>query len=59
MSFRALNPSFKQFLRGLWNVSVLTNVDDLMRKVFHEKWFDYKRQRAHINAELALKRIML
>lgn len=59
MSFRALNPNFKMLARGIWNVGVLTNVDDLMRKIFDKKWFDYKRQRAHTKAELAVKRLVL
>ncbi len=52
---RALSPKPGKWLRGFWNVVVLSNLDDLFRKIFGDHWFNYKVKKANKNARKAIK----
>ena len=54
---RALSPRPRRWLHGLWNVTVLSNLDDLFRKLFGNRWFDYKIKRTRENANKAIKKL--
>jgi hypothetical protein len=41
-------------VRGLYNVSIQLKTDDLLRKLFKEKWFEFKVNLAKKNAERAM-----
>ena len=43
---RALSPHFKRVINGMWHVIALSNIDDLMRWGFGDKWFAYKQKAA-------------
>ncbi len=57
MSVRALPPSLKQKAIGARNVLLHTHLDDMMRKILDDKWFEFKNQLAHKRAEDAIERI--
>ena len=50
MAMRSLSPSMVTRLKGLYKVSVLTQVDDLMRKAMGEKWHQIKTKIAYRRA---------
>lgn len=54
---RALSPYPRNWLHGLWNVAVLSNLDDLFRKLFGNGWYNYKLKRTQHNAEKAIAQI--
>ena len=54
---RALSPHPARWLRGLWNVAVLSNLDDLFRKMFGLRWFYYKVKKTQKSANKALKKM--
>jgi ribosomal protein L16 Arg81 hydroxylase len=57
MSLRCLSPNVSDRIRGGLNVAVKTHVDDLMRKVIGEDWFQYKERKALERANEAIERI--
>lgn len=57
MSVRALPPSIKQKYIGARNIVIHTNFDDVMRKFFDKKWFEFKQQMAEKRAQEAIMRI--
>ena len=57
VSIRSLSPFYGTRLRGLYNIGVLTHVDDLMRKVMGEKWHSVKSRIADRRAEAAIASI--
>ncbi len=54
---RALSTNPINRIRGFWNVVVLSNLDDLFRKLFGDSWFSYKVKRTQHNAQKAIERI--
>ena len=54
---RALSPHLRNWLHGLWNVAVLSNLDDLFRKLFGNHWYNYKVKRTQHNAEKAIEKL--
>jgi len=54
---RALSPHSSRWLKGFWNVAVLSTTDDIMRYFFGDKWFRLKTHKSRENAEKELKRM--
>ncbi len=54
---RAVAPVPQKFLRGLWNVTVLSNLDDLLRKLFDKRWYNYKVKKTQRAASNAIKKL--
>ncbi|HYX06775.1 MAG TPA: cupin-like domain-containing protein [Bacteroidales bacterium] len=57
ISLRAFSAHYAKRLSGFWKVAVLSNVDDLMRKMVGKRWFEHKTKVAHQRAENAIKKI--
>ena len=53
-SMRSLSPYLSTRLRGIYQVGVLTHVDELMRMVLKDKWFETKKRIAHKRADAAM-----
>ncbi len=53
-SMRSLSPYLSTRLRGIYQVGVLTHVDELMRVVLKDKWFETKKRIAHKRADAAI-----
>ncbi len=56
ISVRALSNSFSEKLKGARNLFVTRHFDDTMRKIFKDKWFNYKIETARRRAEKAMRR---
>lgn len=56
ISVRALPSSFSEKLKGARNLFITRHFDDTMRKLFKDKWFNYKLKIAKNRADRALKR---
>ena len=56
ISVRALANSLGEKLNGARNLFITRHFDDTMRKIFKDKWLDYKVQVATRRAERAMKR---
>lgn len=56
ISVRALANSLGEKLKGARNLFITRHFDDTMRKIFKDKWLDYKVQVATRRAERAMKR---
>lgn len=56
VSIRALPSSWLEKWRGFKNLVVIRHFDNAMRKIFKEKWFNYKVKIANKRAQRALKR---
>jgi hypothetical protein len=56
-AMRSLSPYFKDRMRGLLQVGLLTHLDDLLRWSFKDKWFQYKKQLAQKRATTAIREI--
>jgi hypothetical protein len=57
LSVRTLGASVGTILKGAYNVTVQRKFDDIMRKVYKEKWFEYKKRLALKRAEKAINKI--
>jgi hypothetical protein len=57
LSVRTLGASIGTMARGLYNVSIQRKTDDLLRKLFKQKWFEFKLNLAKKNAERAINRL--
>lgn len=55
VSYRALSASFSDKIKGIWNLTVIRKLDTVLRKVFGERWFDYKKSIAFSRAEKAIE----
>jgi hypothetical protein len=53
-AMRSLSPKISTRLRGLYQVGFLTHVDDLMRMLMKDKWFETKKKIAHRRAKEAM-----
>lgn len=56
ISVRALANSLGEKLKGARNLFITRHFDDTMRKIFKDRWLDYKVQVATRRAERAMKR---
>ncbi|WP_164123286.1 cupin-like domain-containing protein [Sphingobacterium sp. xlx-130] len=59
ISVRALANSLGEKLKGARNLFITRHFDDTMRKIFKDKWLDYKVQIATRRAERAMKRLKM
>ncbi len=57
LSVRTVAPGFMQRLYGIYNLTVQRSVDTLMRFIFRDAWFTWKKQVAIRRAEEAMARI--
>ncbi|MXV51915.1 cupin-like domain-containing protein [Pedobacter sp. HMF7647] len=55
VSYRALPESYIDRLKGLKNIVLVRQFDNLMRNMFGKRWFRYKIDRAIANAQNALR----
>jgi len=53
-SMRSLSPKMSTRLQGLYQVGVLTHLDEFMRIILKDRWFEKKKEIAHRRAEEAL-----
>lgn len=54
---RALNPNPLKWLNGLWHLIVLSNIDDLMRYLIGDKWFERKIKRSKQLAQREISKL--
>lgn len=54
---RALSTNPRKWLIGFWNVAILSNLDDLFRKIFGSRWFDYKVHQTQRQAQKELEKL--
>lgn len=54
---RALNPNPLMWLKGIWQVAVLSVIDDILRKLFGDIWYQRKAQKSHQWAQCELTRL--
>ncbi|MCG2613269.1 cupin-like domain-containing protein [Terrimonas sp. NA20] len=54
VSYRALSASFTDKVKGAWNLIVARKLDNMLRSVFGERWFVYKKNIAFKRAERAI-----
>ncbi len=57
ISVRALANSFGEKLKGARNLFITRHFDDTMRKIFKEKWLNYKIRTARKRADRAMKKM--
>lgn len=57
LSVRTLGASLGTILQGGFNVTIRRKFDDIMRKLFNQKWFEYKKKLANKRAIAALEKI--
>ena len=57
MSLRCLSPNYTDRIKGGINVAVKTHVDELMRKVIGDDWFQYKERKAIERANAAVEEL--
>lgn len=51
MSLRAIPRKPKNFARAIYNIIIMRNIDNLMRKVQGQKWIDWKNEQAIVRTE--------
>jgi len=51
LALRAFDPSFLIKSRGIFNITMMRSFDDLMKKNFGSKWWEYKNKIAQTDAE--------
>ncbi|HYW96381.1 MAG TPA: cupin-like domain-containing protein [Bacteroidales bacterium] len=54
---RALSPHPAHWFRGFYNVAVLSNLDDLMRSMMGESWYQYKLGQTYARANNAMSHL--
>ncbi len=54
MSLRALQPSIKGKLKGVWNLFGMRSIDTLMKKTLPKPWYNYKYKKLHKLAERSM-----
>ena len=57
LSVRTRASSFPILLRGAYNLIIQRRLDDIMRKLFGQKWFNLKKSIARKRADRAIKEI--
>ena len=53
-SMRSISPKTKTVLRGLYQIGVLTHLDEMLRVTLGDRWFTYKKSVAERRASEAL-----
>ncbi len=56
MSLRAIASRKKHLITAIYNILILRNIDNLMRRVLGQKWIDWKNKRAILNTHKSLKK---
>ncbi len=54
-AMRSLSPYLKDRLLGIWQVGIMTHIDEVLIKVFNQKWFNWKKERVIKNAQKEIK----
>lgn len=54
-AMRSLSPYLKDRLLGIWQVGIMTHIDEILIKVFNQKWFNWKKERVIKNAQKEIK----
>lgn len=54
MSLRAIPRKPKNFAKAIYNILVMRNIDNMMRKIRGQKWIDWKNEQAVIRTEKGL-----
>ncbi len=54
---RALSPHPAHWFRGFYNVAILSNLDDLMRFILGNNWYQYKLEQTYARANDAMNRL--
>jgi hypothetical protein len=57
MSLRAVARNPKNLAKAVYNVFVMRNLDNFMRRIKGQKWIDWKNERAIIRTENKLKKV--
>jgi len=57
LSIRTIASTLGLKIKGLYSVTIQRKFDDLMRKLFGEKWFNYKKKLARKRANRAIRKI--
>ncbi len=57
LSVRTLGASVGTILKGGFNVTIRRKFDDIMRKIYDQKWFEYKKRLANKRANAAIDKI--
>ncbi len=57
LSVRTIAPTFMLKLKGVYNLTIQRKTDDLMRKLFGDKWFRLKKNIAVKRANRAIRKI--
>ena len=50
-AIRSLSPHYSDRLRGLWQVGLMTHIDEILNKILGKKWFNWKIKKARQRAE--------
>ncbi len=56
-SMRSLNQSFSGRMRGLYQIGVLTHLDEMLRMTLGDRWFNYKKSVSFRRADEELKNL--
>jgi hypothetical protein len=54
-AIRSLSPYLKDRLLGIYQVGIMTHMDEILIKVFNKKWFNWKKEKAIKNAQKEIK----
>lgn len=57
LSVRTIAPTFALKLKGVYNLTIQRKLDDIMRKMFGQKWFNFKKEVARKRADRAIRKI--
>ena len=57
LSVRTLGASVATILKGGYNVTIRRKFDDIMRKLYGQKWFEYKKSLAQKRANAAINKV--
>jgi hypothetical protein len=56
-SIRSLSPSFKERMRGVYQIGFMTHLDEVMRFIFKDRWFNLKKNMAERRAIKAIQAV--
>ncbi|CAN5657088.1 hypothetical protein BH10BAC3_BH10BAC3_04750 [soil metagenome] len=57
LSVRTLGASVSTIVKGGFNVTLRRKFDDIMRKMYDQKWFEYKKRLARKRADAAINKL--
>ncbi len=52
---RSLSPNLKDRLLGIWQVGIMTHIDEVLIKFFNQKWLNWKKEKVIKNAQKEIK----